>query len=206
LRVGDGIGDEAGAGDESVVGERAHVRQGGDASDVGKLNRLVIPKQYAEKHFPLDASSNEKGLLLSFEDSAGKQWRFCYSYWNSSQSYVVTKGWSHFVKDKKLDAGNFSPGPRLLPSAPTPGRRLRFRARAAAAPSSQGHCQAAEALRGQYVSTAAEPGALGADSAISSMYALYDLYYLFFLVQQINDHPMVIQARQFPVRIGRSGW
>ncbi|XP_055821833.1 B3 domain-containing transcription factor NGA1-like [Solanum dulcamara] len=76
-------------------------------SDVGKLNRLVIPKQHAEKYFPLDSSSNEKGgLLLSFEDSNGKPWRFRYSYWNSSQSYVMTKGWSRFVKEKKLDAGD----------------------------------------------------------------------------------------------------
>ncbi|KAK5846169.1 B3 domain-containing protein Os03g0120900-like [Gossypium arboreum] len=75
-------------------------------SDVGKLNRLVIPKQHAEKHFPLDSSTNEKGLLLNFEDRNGKPWRFRYSYWNSSQSYVMTKGWSRFVKDKKLDAGD----------------------------------------------------------------------------------------------------
>ncbi|XP_031495866.1 B3 domain-containing transcription factor NGA1-like [Nymphaea colorata] len=75
-------------------------------SDVGKLNRLVIPKQHAEKYFPLDTSSNEKGLLLNFEDSTGKPWRFRYSYWNSSQSYVMTKGWSRFVKEKKLDAGD----------------------------------------------------------------------------------------------------
>jgi hypothetical protein len=74
-------------------------------SDVGKLNRLVIPKQYAEKYFPLD-SSNQKGLLLTFEDRDGKIWRFRYSYWNSSQSYVMTKGWSRFVKEKKLDAGD----------------------------------------------------------------------------------------------------
>ncbi|CAA2961621.1 B3 domain-containing protein Os03g0120900-like [Olea europaea var. sylvestris] len=75
-------------------------------SDVGKLNRLVIPKQYAEKYFPLDSSTNEKGLLLNFEDRNGKPWRFRYSYWNSSQSYVMTKGWSRFVKEKKLDAGD----------------------------------------------------------------------------------------------------
>ncbi|XP_010507960.1 PREDICTED: B3 domain-containing transcription factor NGA1 [Camelina sativa] len=75
-------------------------------SDVGKLNRLVIPKQHAERFFPLDSSSNEKGLLLNFEDLTGKSWRFRYSYWNSSQSYVMTKGWSRFVKDKKLDAGD----------------------------------------------------------------------------------------------------
>ncbi|KAF5199132.1 B3 domain-containing protein [Thalictrum thalictroides] len=77
-------------------------------SDVGKLNRLVIPKQHAEKYFPLShrVDSVEKGLLLSFEDEAGKLWRFRYSYWNSSQSYVLTKGWSRFVKEKQLDAGD----------------------------------------------------------------------------------------------------
>ncbi|KAL1545669.1 B3 domain-containing protein-like protein isoform X1 [Salvia divinorum] len=74
-------------------------------SDVGKLNRLVIPKQHAEKHFPINASG-ESGLLLGFEDELGKSWRFRYSYWNSSQSYVLTKGWSRFVKEKRLDAGD----------------------------------------------------------------------------------------------------
>ncbi|KAI4378532.1 hypothetical protein MLD38_015999 [Melastoma candidum] len=79
-------------------------------SDVGKLNRLVIPKQHAERCFPLgglgpgvDADS---GMLLSFEDESGKCWRFRYSYWSSSQSYVLTKGWSRYVKEKRLDAGD----------------------------------------------------------------------------------------------------
>ncbi|KAJ8774573.1 hypothetical protein K2173_017019 [Erythroxylum novogranatense] len=77
-------------------------------SDVGKLNRLVIPKQHAEKHFPLQSgtSNSTKGLLLNFEDVTGKVWRFRYSYWNSSQSYVLTKGWSRFVKEKNLKAGD----------------------------------------------------------------------------------------------------
>ncbi|KAF8378479.1 hypothetical protein HHK36_029821 [Tetracentron sinense] len=75
-------------------------------SDVGKLNRLVIPKQHAEKHFPLQTGTHSKGLLLNFEDNGGKVWRFRYSYWNSSQSYVLTKGWSRFVKDKNLKAGD----------------------------------------------------------------------------------------------------
>lgn len=76
-------------------------------SDVGKLNRLVIPKQHAEKYFPLNGGdSGDKGFLLGFEDELGKSWRFRYSYWNSSQSYVLTKGWSRFVKEKKLDAGD----------------------------------------------------------------------------------------------------
>ncbi|XAR64742.1 hypothetical protein NMG60_11008548 [Bertholletia excelsa] len=81
-------------------------------SDVGKLNRLVIPKQHAEKYFPLAGGggsgdgAGEKGVVLSFEDEAGKCWRFRYSYWNSSQSYVLTKGWSRYVKEKRLDAGD----------------------------------------------------------------------------------------------------
>ncbi|CAN4118800.1 unnamed protein product [Withania somnifera] len=78
-------------------------------SDVGKLNRLVIPKQNAEKYFPLSElinDSGENGFVLRFEDELGKLWKFRYSYWNSSQSYVLTKGWSRFVKEKKLDAGD----------------------------------------------------------------------------------------------------
>ncbi|KAF7818819.1 B3 domain-containing protein [Senna tora] len=75
-------------------------------SDVGKLNRLVIPKQQAEKYFPLSDSGENKGVVLSFEDESCKCWRFRYSYWNSSQSYVLTKGWSRYVKDKRLLAGD----------------------------------------------------------------------------------------------------
>ncbi|XP_076919114.1 AP2/ERF and B3 domain-containing transcription factor RAV1-like [Bidens hawaiensis] len=75
-------------------------------SDVGKLNRLVIPKQHAEKHFPLQIGNSSKGVLLHFEDIGMKVWRFRYSYWNSSQSYVLTKGWSRFVKEKNLKAGD----------------------------------------------------------------------------------------------------
>ncbi|KAF9600915.1 hypothetical protein IFM89_013822, partial [Coptis chinensis] len=96
-----------GGGDDVVCIEREHMfDKVVTPSDVGKLNRLVIPKQHAEKYFPLDSSSNEKGLLLNFEDRTGKPWRFRYSYWNSSQSYVMTKGWSRFVKEKKLYAGD----------------------------------------------------------------------------------------------------
>lgn len=104
------LGRMSGGGDHGaieVVVEKEHMfDKVVTPSDVGKLNRLVIPKQHAEKYFPLDSSTNDKGLLLNFEDTSGKQWRFRYSYWNSSQSYVMTKGWSRFVKEKKLDAGD----------------------------------------------------------------------------------------------------
>uniref|UniRef100_A0A0D6QVN0 TF-B3 domain-containing protein n=1 Tax=Araucaria cunninghamii TaxID=56994 RepID=A0A0D6QVN0_ARACU len=75
-------------------------------SDVGKLNRLVIPKHHAQKYFPLDVTGADKGTVLNFEDSAAKTWRFRYSYWHSSQSYVLTKGWSRYVRDKRLQAGD----------------------------------------------------------------------------------------------------
>ncbi|WVZ86845.1 hypothetical protein U9M48_033567 [Paspalum notatum var. saurae] len=111
LRSSDGAGASGSGGgaegDDVEVIEKEHMfDKVVTPSDVGKLNRLVIPKQHAEKYFPLDAAANEKGLLLSFEDRAGKLWRFRYSYWNSSQSYVMTKGWSRFVKEKRLDAGD----------------------------------------------------------------------------------------------------
>ncbi|KAG6527593.1 hypothetical protein ZIOFF_009716 [Zingiber officinale] len=78
-------------------------------SDVGKLNRLVIPKQHAEKYFPLGGGAggrNPSGVMLAFEDRNGQSWCFRYCYWGSSQSYVMTKGWSRFVKEKRLDAGD----------------------------------------------------------------------------------------------------
>lgn len=99
---------------EEIVAEReAMFEKPLTPSDVGKLNRLVIPKQHAERYFPIGGNSSgggaesvEKGVLLSFEDESGKMWRFRYSYWNSSQSYVLTKGWSRFVKEKQLQAGD----------------------------------------------------------------------------------------------------
>ncbi|KAJ4876657.1 B3 domain-containing transcription factor NGA4 [Raphanus sativus] len=73
-------------------------------SDVGKLNRLVIPKHHAESYFPLE--DNQNGTVLEFQDRNGKMWRFRYLFWSSSQSYVMTKGWIRFVKDKNLENGD----------------------------------------------------------------------------------------------------
>ncbi|RZS28755.1 hypothetical protein BHM03_00062393 [Ensete ventricosum] len=77
-------------------------------SDVGKLNRIVIPKHHAKKHFLLKRSSSIacKDMLCNYEDVGGKVWRFRYSYWKSTHSYVLTKGWSQFVKEKNLKAGD----------------------------------------------------------------------------------------------------
>ncbi|CAN1141836.1 B3 domain-containing protein At5g06250 [Linum perenne] len=102
---------ETGTGESNFIHKEPLFEKPLTPSDVGKLNRLVIPKQYAERYFPIDqqhAEAGESSTLLSFEDesAAGKCWKFRYSYWNSSQSYVLTKGWSRFVKEKQLDAGD----------------------------------------------------------------------------------------------------
>ncbi|KAG8367576.1 hypothetical protein BUALT_Bualt16G0086300 [Buddleja alternifolia] len=77
-------------------------------SDVGKLNRIVIPKKYALKYFPRINSvvGNNGGgvdaMELVFFDRSMRSWKFRYCYWKSSQSYVFTRGWSGFVKEKGL--------------------------------------------------------------------------------------------------------
>ncbi|KAG6504227.1 hypothetical protein ZIOFF_032993 [Zingiber officinale] len=73
-------------------------------SDVGKLNRLVIPKKYATQHFSHVEGSAQDELLMKFVDKEGHWWAFRYCYWKSSQSYVFTKGWNRFVKEKRLCA------------------------------------------------------------------------------------------------------
>ncbi|KAJ6704712.1 B3 DOMAIN-CONTAINING TRANSCRIPTION FACTOR ABI3 [Salix purpurea] len=80
-------------------------------SDVGKLNRLVIPKKFAVKYFPYIFKDVEDQRVLNsgvddteliFYDRFMKSWKFRYCYWRSSQSFVFTKGWNKFVREKKL--------------------------------------------------------------------------------------------------------
>ncbi|OWM73437.1 hypothetical protein CDL15_Pgr026536 [Punica granatum] len=82
-------------------------------SDVGKLNRLVIPKKYAVKHFPciMESRNGHEGrenyvddTELVFHDRLMKVWKFRYCYWKSSQSFVFTRGWNQFVREKELRA------------------------------------------------------------------------------------------------------
>ncbi|KAK4787749.1 hypothetical protein SAY86_011582 [Trapa natans] len=104
-------------------------------SDVGKQNRLVIPKRHAEKYFPLKLITNkseefvgghnsktiksvdnnssgrakvrpEKALIFQEVDGGGRLWRFRLAYWNRSRSYAITRGWSRFLKEKNLKAGD----------------------------------------------------------------------------------------------------
>ncbi|CAI9760987.1 unnamed protein product [Fraxinus pennsylvanica] len=77
-------------------------------SDVSKLNRLVIPKKYAVKYFPRisDLEENNDGNMeeveLVFFDPSMRSWKFRYCYWKSSQSFVFTRGWNRFAKEKGL--------------------------------------------------------------------------------------------------------
>ncbi|GLU19447.1 hypothetical protein SLE2022_356980 [Rubroshorea leprosula] len=80
-------------------------------SDVGSLNRLVIPKKYALKYFPgyieneelfLKQQEEAGDMELVFYDKEMRIWKFRYSYWKSSQSFVLTRGWIKFVKENKL--------------------------------------------------------------------------------------------------------
>ncbi|CAI9099161.1 OLC1v1035942C1 [Oldenlandia corymbosa var. corymbosa] len=83
-------------------------------SDVGKLNRLVIPKRFAMMHFPQisrDVLEKERnGMVddteMEFFDRSMKSWKFRYCYWKSSQSFVFTRGWNRFVRDKGLRAND----------------------------------------------------------------------------------------------------
>ncbi|PON54564.1 AP2/ERF transcription factor [Parasponia andersonii] len=83
-------------------------------SDVGKLNRLVIPKKYAIKYLPrISEEKSEEGseggvddVEVVFRDRLMRSWKFRYCYWRSSQSFVFTRGWSRFVKEKGLKAND----------------------------------------------------------------------------------------------------
>ncbi|KAI8527925.1 hypothetical protein RHMOL_Rhmol12G0111600 [Rhododendron molle] len=83
-------------------------------SDVGKLNRLVVSKKYAVKFFPPmseDTEENTGGgkvdeVCLFFYDRMMRLWKFRYCYWKSSKSFVFTRAWNRFVKEKGLNDNN----------------------------------------------------------------------------------------------------
>nr|XP_043624513.1 AP2/ERF and B3 domain-containing transcription factor At1g50680-like [Erigeron canadensis]XP_043624514.1 AP2/ERF and B3 domain-containing transcription factor At1g50680-like [Erigeron canadensis] len=75
-------------------------------SDVGRLNRLVIPKKSAMEFFP-PVPTGERGqnvelVELTFYDRSMRIWKFRYCYWKSSQSFVFTRGWNKFVSSHNL--------------------------------------------------------------------------------------------------------
>ncbi|KAJ4968868.1 hypothetical protein NE237_015569 [Protea cynaroides] len=77
---------------------------------------LVIPKKHAVAFFPqlqkIDFRGNEddededdvavEAINLTFVDKNLKPWMFRYCYWKTCKSYVFTKEWYRFVKEKDL--------------------------------------------------------------------------------------------------------
>ncbi|KAI3944674.1 hypothetical protein MKW98_021132 [Papaver atlanticum] len=68
-------------------------------SDVGKLNKLEIPKRYAEKYFPeVSKEENDEGVIDDTQLSFDRELK------SSESCNAFTRGWNRFVKDKKLRA------------------------------------------------------------------------------------------------------
>lgn len=84
-------------------------------SDFGKLNRLVVPKQHAERHFPEpEKTTGSKGVLLNFEDGEGKMCRSGtpMTSWTCSRAWCSLnkmrrepiRSWSFSLRMKKAEA------------------------------------------------------------------------------------------------------
>jgi RAV-like factor len=77
--------------------------------DVGPQNRLLVPRQHAQKYFLLFGSSSgaiRRGVMINFEDETGKIWRFRYTYWSSSGTHALNGGWAEFAREKGLKPGD----------------------------------------------------------------------------------------------------
>ncbi|KAK2981808.1 hypothetical protein RJ640_010325 [Escallonia rubra] len=70
-------------------------------SDVGKFHRLVIPKSCALRYFP-SFPDGADDIEVVFHDKSMIKWKFRYCHWKSSESFVLTRGWNKFVKEKEL--------------------------------------------------------------------------------------------------------
>lgn len=79
-------------------------------TDVAHIKGLHIPKEYAMEYFPPLVGANSRGdenvsksIELTFYDKNYCPWTFRYSYWKSTQTFVFTKGWRHFLKMNDLN-------------------------------------------------------------------------------------------------------
>ncbi|XP_050230046.1 AP2/ERF and B3 domain-containing transcription factor At1g50680-like [Mercurialis annua] len=76
-------------------------------TDVTHIKGFHIPKDHAIDYFPPLANSrdgnNNSSIELTFFDKHYRPWTFRYSYWKSTQTFVFTKGWRHFLKMNGLN-------------------------------------------------------------------------------------------------------
>ncbi|OAY60102.1 AP2/ERF and B3 domain-containing transcription factor At1g50680 [Manihot esculenta] len=80
-------------------------------TDVTHIKGFHIPKEYAMQYFPPLAGvssagggdeNGSKSIELTFFDRHCRPWTFRYSYWKSTQTFVFTKGWKHFLRMNNL--------------------------------------------------------------------------------------------------------
>ncbi|KAI4962513.1 hypothetical protein ZWY2020_031028, partial [Hordeum vulgare] len=134
LRRGRGMGARAA---DAVVGAGAPFEKAVTPSDVGKLHRLVVPKQHAEKHFPLKrtpetTTTTGKGVLLNFEDGEGKGLGAgdsivfsCSAYGQEKQFFIDCKKNKTMTSCPADDRGAATASPPV--SEPTKGEQVRVR-------------------------------------------------------------------------------
>ncbi|XP_042483473.1 AP2/ERF and B3 domain-containing transcription factor RAV1-like isoform X2 [Macadamia integrifolia] len=73
-------------------------------NDVNDLNRLLIPRKFAETYFPclkITKDMHKKETLVFF-DHKNIAWEMKFEFWEFSQSYVLTRGWKAFVNQYQL--------------------------------------------------------------------------------------------------------
>ncbi|CAN7070852.1 unnamed protein product [Brassica oleracea var. botrytis] len=76
--------------------------------DVSNVDRLAVKaNKDAGEYFLLATVVAGTDSLLRFEDEEGKTWLFGFSYLNVSQCCEFTQGWSSYVEEKQLKAGDF---------------------------------------------------------------------------------------------------
>ncbi|KAL1195093.1 Disease resistance protein RPP2A [Cardamine amara subsp. amara] len=74
--------------------------------DLDNVDSLLIPNEDAKKYFPFINFQGGTTSFIRFEDEDGKEWLFGYSYHNIGRRCEFTTGWSMYVKEKQLSAGD----------------------------------------------------------------------------------------------------
>ncbi|CAL9747639.1 unnamed protein product, partial [Musa acuminata subsp. burmannicoides] len=80
------------------------VRKGTDAQRRREAQQIGHSEEARDAVFPPVVAETADEVRVEFVDREDRPWTFRYCYWKSSQSYVFTKGWNKFVKEKRLQA------------------------------------------------------------------------------------------------------